>query len=84
LHILRVIRFSQLQKDHPVNTASTKNAGRTALISGAVSCWLIYDMATASEAPSQGVMILQYGLLALSLIGLIGSVIMLANRKRES
>jgi hypothetical protein len=73
-----------LQKELPVSNASTKNAGRNALISGAVSCWLVYDMATATEAPSQGVMILQYGLLALSLIGLIGSIVMLANRKRES
>lgn len=66
-----------------MSNASTKNAGRTALISGAVTCWLIYDMATATEAPSQGVMILHYGLLALSLIGLIGSVIMLARRRTE-
>ncbi|HWA44620.1 MAG TPA: hypothetical protein VHA10_15495 [Hypericibacter adhaerens] len=61
-----------------MDDASRKRAVRTALISGAVSAWLIYDIATASEAPGTALLWLQYGLLALALIGLVGSVVMLA------
>jgi hypothetical protein len=50
--------------------------GRTALICAACTCWLIYDITTATEAPSQAVAILQYALLAMALVGLIGSAVM--------
>lgn len=50
------------------------NWGKLIVMNGVVSAWLIYDIATASEAPSQAVAILQYVLLALSLIGLAGSL----------
>ena len=53
-----------------------KSYGRTALISGACACWLIYDMGTAQEAPRQAVAILQYLLLAMAAIGSIGSAVM--------
>ncbi|WP_108519460.1 hypothetical protein [Bradyrhizobium algeriense] len=51
------------------------------LISGITSAWLLYDMATVSEAPSRAPAILQYGLLACALIGLVGSLAMLASEK---
>ena len=51
------------------------------LMSGATSAWLLYDMATATEVPRQAVVMLQYGLLACALIGLIGSVVMAASEK---
>ncbi len=51
------------------------------LMSGITSVWLLYEMATATEAPSRGLAILQYGLLACALIGLVGSLAMLASEK---
>jgi hypothetical protein len=52
------------------------------LTSGITSAWLLYEMATATEAPSRALAILQYGLLACALIGLVGSLAMLASEKR--
>ena len=54
---------------------------RLMLMSGATSAWLLYDIATSSEAPRQAVAVLQYGLLACALVGLIGSVVMAATAK---
>ena len=51
------------------------------LMSGITSVWLLYEMATATEAPSRALAILHYGLLACALIGLIGSLVMLASEK---
>jgi hypothetical protein len=51
------------------------------LMSAATAAWLVYDMATASEAPRQAVAILQYCLLAAALIGLVGSLVMAASEK---
>ena len=51
------------------------------LMSAITSAWLLYDIATASEAPRQAVAMLQYGLLACALIGLIGSIVMAASEK---
>jgi hypothetical protein len=51
------------------------------LMSAATSAWLIYEMSTATEAPSQAVAMLQYGLLACALIGLAGSLVMYASPK---
>ncbi|MEH2627208.1 hypothetical protein V1292_005263 [Bradyrhizobium sp. AZCC 1719] len=51
------------------------------LMSGITSAWLLYEMATATEAPGRALAILQYGLLACALIGLIGSLVMLASEK---
>jgi hypothetical protein len=51
------------------------------LMSAATSAWLIYDMTTATESPRQAVAVLQYGLLACALMGLIGSLVMLASQK---
>jgi len=41
----------------------------------AVTAWQLYDMATATEAPTRALAILQYLLLAGLLIGLIGAVL---------
>ena len=49
------------------------------LMSGITSVWLLYEMATATEAPSLALAILQYGLLAGALTGLVGSLVMLAS-----
>ena len=51
------------------------------LMSGLTSAWLLYDIATATDTPRQAVAMLQYGLLACALIGLIGSVVMAAQEK---
>lgn len=51
------------------------------LMSGITSAWLLYEMATATEAPGRALAILQYGLLACALIGLVGSLVMLASQK---
>ena len=48
-------------------------------MSGITSAWLLYEMATATEAPSRALAILQYGLLAGALTGLVGSLVMLAS-----
>jgi hypothetical protein len=50
------------------------------LMSAATAAWLIYDMATATEAPRQALAILQYGLLACALFGLAGSLVMAARK----
>lgn len=51
------------------------------LMSGITSAWLLYEMAIATEAPSRALAILQYGLLACALIGLVGPPAMLASEK---
>lgn len=51
--------------------------GRTAVITGAIAIWQIYDMSTAIEAPRQALMFMQYFLLACALIGCVGSLVML-------
>jgi hypothetical protein len=49
------------------------------LISGITSVWPLHEMATATETPSRVLAILQYGLLAGALIGLVGSLVTLAS-----
>jgi hypothetical protein len=51
------------------------------LMSGFTSAWLLYETATATEAPGRALAILQYGLLACALIGLVGARVMLASEK---
>ena len=48
-------------------------------MSGATSLFLIYQIASATEAPGMALMLLQYVLLALSLIGLVDALIKLAS-----
>ncbi len=45
------------------------------------SAVLIYEIASATEAPSQALAMLQYVLLACGLIGLVGSFVMYAQEK---
>lgn len=52
------------------------------LISAITSLWLLYDISTAVEAPGPALAILQYALLACSLVALIGSAVMYATEKR--
>jgi hypothetical protein len=42
-------------------------------IFSAVAAWQIYDIASATEAPSRAVMILQYVFLAGLLLGIVGT-----------
>jgi hypothetical protein len=49
-------------------------------MSASTAAWLVYDMATATEAPRQAVAILQYCLLAGALAGLIGSLAMASEK----
>ena len=51
---------------------------RLTLMSGMTSAVLIYEITSATEAPSQALALLQYGLLACGLIGLVGSLVMYA------
>lgn len=48
------------------------------LLSGATSLWLLYDITTATEAPRLTLAFLQYALLALAVVALIGSAVMYA------
>ncbi len=53
---------------------------RTAALTAAVAARQIYEMATATEAPSQA-LLLQYFLLAPASIACVGSLVMLASQK---
>ena len=48
---------------------------RTALLSAGIVVWQIYELVSATEAPSQSVLTLHYILLALGAISLAGSLI---------
>ncbi len=48
--------------------------GRLALLFAAVAAWNIYDLSSATEAPRQAVLIMQYTFLAGSLLGLAGAL----------
>ena len=51
------------------------------LMSGITSAALIYEITSATEAPSRALAVLQYVLLACGLIGLVGSFLMHAQEK---
>jgi hypothetical protein len=51
------------------------------LMTAATSAWLIYDITTSPEAPSQALAVLQYSLLACALFGLVGSMMMYVSEK---
>jgi len=62
--------------------ATAKPGRRAALLgAGAIVFGLINIMTNGSEAPSQSVLILQYGALALGLLGLVGGLIMMATQR---
>jgi hypothetical protein len=60
-----------------------KNPGLWIVILVAVILWNIYEMASATEAPSQGVTILHWILLICAALGLIGAALLFMQRKRE-
>jgi hypothetical protein len=49
------------------------NRGTVFLLGAAVSAWLIYDLATATEAPSQTLALMKYFLLAVMVIATLYS-----------
>lgn len=51
------------------------------LMSAITSIWLIYDIATATERPGPMLAFLQYGLLALTLVSLVGAAVMYARER---
>jgi hypothetical protein len=55
---------------------------RMILMSAVTSAWIIYDMTTATEAPRQALAVLQYALLACSLVALVGSFLMMATSQK--
>ena len=56
-------------------------SGKMAVLSGVVAAWLIFDMATATEAPRQAVLIMEYIFLAGSLLGVVGWAVTYISRK---
>lgn len=48
---------------------------RTALLSAGIVVWQIYELVSATEAPSRSVLTLHYILLALGAVSLAGSLI---------
>ena len=54
--------------------------GRWLVINAVVAAWLIYDLASATEAQPQAVLIMEYVGLGLCLFGLVGSLIALARQ----
>jgi hypothetical protein len=60
---------------------SNGKTGIIALATATAAAWLIYDMATTTEAPGTTLAILQYLLLAGMLLGLAGSLVKLISQK---
>ena len=62
--------------------AKKPNPGKIVLMGAVATALGVFNLATnGSEAPSQGVLILQYVLLAGGLIGLAGGLIMMMSAK---
>ena len=69
---------------------ASKRAGRAAeafsngkwpkmmLMSAVTSCWLLYDLTTATESPRLALAALQCSLLVCALVALVGSTVMYA------
>ena len=60
-----------------------KNPMLMLVIFSAAAGWQIYDIASATEAPSQAVMILQYVLLAGLLLGIAGTAYTALRARQE-
>jgi hypothetical protein len=54
---------------------------RLALMSGATSALLVYQIAGAPEAPSPTLKVVLYGLLALALFALVGALVKMMNAR---
>jgi hypothetical protein len=48
------------------------------LLSAVTTCFLLYDIATAAEAPRLALALLEYALLACATVALVGSAVMYA------
>jgi hypothetical protein len=59
-----------------VSDIPNKNWGLWIIANATCAAWIIYDLSSTVEAPSLALAILQYFLLTLSLIGLVGSIVM--------
>lgn len=51
------------------------------LMSGLVIAYQIYDLSTATEAPSQTLLIMQYILIALAAFSFVGSIVMMMKER---
>ena len=61
-----------------------KNPGLWIVILGAVIVWNVYDMTSASEAPSRGVTILNWILLVCAVAGIIGAVMLFVQQRSRN
>jgi len=55
-----------------------KNWGLQAALCAGVVAWQVYELATATEAPSSAMLTLQYILIACGMVGGVGALIMMA------
>lgn len=63
-------------------TAKKPNPGKIVLIGGGATVLAVFNiMSNGPEAPSQGLMLLQYALLACGLLALVGGLIMMGTAK---
>lgn len=60
--------------ERDVSVKPKKNPGIMLAVFTAAAAWQIYDLTTATEAPSQALMILQYVLLAGLLMGITATL----------
>ena len=65
-----------------VSKAKRKNWGLQVVLCAGVVAWQVYDLATATEAPSTTVLALQYFLIACGLVGGVGGLVMMAKGAR--
>jgi len=73
--------MSDHQRDEPIRKTSP---GKIALIGAGASALAVLNMATnGTEAPSQGVVILQYLALAGGLLALVGGLVMMAMATKD-
>ena len=68
--------------DNPSSKRKPSSPGKIALLGAGATALAVFNMATnGAEAPSQGVLILQYVCLAGGLLALVGGLIMMATAK---
>jgi hypothetical protein len=64
-----------------MNEARQTNWGLWILVNALVAATLLYQIFSPGEAPSQAVAMLQYVLLAMSTVGLVGSIVKFFSEK---
>ena len=60
-----------------------KNPGLWIVLTGGLALWLIYDIATPTEAPNGAVAVMQWVFLIGLLVGLVGAIVQFIKQKRE-